>query len=212
MVRKLLVVLTALLFIASGKAHAFERGDWHVAVFSSVHSDKELSNDLLIGLITGDLDLRPSYFASIAVSRTILKDVPLPIPFTDLALEGNSFEIEGQIVKHFGLQNHIEFTASILFRTGELNITDALSVNFAVGEGVSYALQPPADEFGPSGVRGLNAPKFQNFLSFEFEFSHAELPDWHLVTRLHHRSGIFGLISPKITGSNFLAIGIRKDF
>ena len=198
MVRRLLAVLTVLCFVGPNLAHAFERGDWHVSVFSSVHSDKELSDDLLIGLVTGNLDLRPSYFASIAVSRTILKDVPLPVPFTDRVIEGNSFEVEGQIVKHFGLQNHLEFTASILFRTGELNITDAFSVNFAVGEGLSYALRSPADEFGPTGVRGLNAPKFQNFLSFEFEFSHAALPDWHLVTRLHHRSGIFGFISPKI--------------
>jgi hypothetical protein len=33
-----------------------------------------------------------------------------------------------------------------------------------------------------------------------------------LVTRVHHRSGAYGLIAPPRVGSNFLALGVNLDF
>ena len=45
----------------------------------------------------------------------------------------------------------------------------------------------------------------------EAEFKHASLPGVAVVPRIHHRSGVFGLIAPKTSGSNFIGVGVRVD-
>ena len=48
-------------------------------------------------------------------------------------------------------------------------------------------------------------------MGFEAEFTHASQPNIHLVAKLHHRSGVYGLVSPRHTGSNFIGGGVRFD-
>lgn len=33
-----------------------------------------------------------------------------------------------------------------------------------------------------------------------------------VITRVHHRSGVYGLIAPQRVGSNFMVFGIRYKF
>jgi hypothetical protein len=47
---------------------------------------------------------------------------------------------------------------------------------------------------------------------FELAFSHPNIPQWGLVTRLHHRSGAGGLFNDVSGASNAWAIGIRYSF
>ena len=51
--------------------------------------------------------------------------------------------------------------------------------------------------------------KLQNYNAYELEWGLAASDRVSLVTRIHHRSGIFGLVAPPHVGSNFLAIGLR---
>jgi hypothetical protein len=82
----------------------------------------------------------------------------------------------------------------------------------AAGFGFSQALKKPKYEKGSEGIRGVHTRKFQFHILGELEFTSADAPDWHMVLRLQHRSGIWGVISPRRTGSNYLGLGIRKDF
>jgi hypothetical protein len=84
-----------------------------------------------------------------------------------------------------------------------------------VGEGLSYAFSIPAVE------RSLhneyfdvehNTSKLMNYLMFELSFAVPKTKHWHIFTRIHHRSGVFGLFNDATDGSNVLAIGTRYDF
>lgn len=53
--------------------------------------------------------------------------------------------------------------------------------------------------------------QFQYYMAFELEYA---APQWErvsVIARLHHRSGIYGLVSPSTTGSNFFGAGLRWD-
>jgi hypothetical protein len=49
-------------------------------------------------------------------------------------------------------------------------------------------------------------------LAFETELAHGVVPGWSLVGRVHHRSGSFGILAEKDSGSNFIGMGLRRDF
>jgi len=202
------VILAAALFAAPAEAGSGR--DWHVSAFASVWAETNLP-EIPYNIVTGKLHLENTYFTSLALSRVLVKDFAVPLPFGK-ALKGNRLELEGQIVKHWGKQKHVELTGALVWRTGDWYFTDNLGVNFAVGDGLSYALHRPRFEKGKSGIRGDHSYRLQNHIMMELEFSSASTPDWHFVARLHHRSGIYGLVSPHKTGSNYFGIGLRRDF
>ena len=108
------------------------------------------------------------------------------------------------------MQDNAEVGAAYTLHTPDLEL-GAAGVNFATGVGLSYALGTPSYEDGP-----LNDParryRLQLLLLFDLEWKLHGYGDWSLVTRVHHRSGVYGLIAPSHVGSNFLALGIRYKF
>ncbi|WP_372616714.1 hypothetical protein [Falsiroseomonas sp.] len=155
----------------------------------------------------GDDALGDGYFASVLASRVLVRELRTDLPVLGPLIDGGSIELEGQFGQHFGLQRHAEASLALLWRSRELRLPfSAMQLNLAVAEGLSYALSRPTYE----GVVNERSPqKFLNYLAFEAEFSHPDWPGVSLVPRLHHRSGIFGLIAPQGSGSDFLGIGVR---
>jgi len=148
-----------------------------------------------------------SYFVSALLSRVLMPELNTNLPLVGPLIDDTSIELEGQIGHHFGLQDHAEVTLALQWRSPDLAIplTNA-RLNLAIGEGFSYALSRPAYE----GVSYSQEPrKFLNYLTLEAEFSHPSLPGVSLVPRVHHRSGIYGAIAPRGSGSNFFGIGLR---
>jgi len=47
---------------------------------------------------------------------------------------------------------------------------------------------------------------------FEFDFALPHEPSWSLVTRIHHRSGVFGLFGGVHGATNAFSLGIRYHF
>ena len=156
---------------------------------------------------TGRLRFEDSNFAGAALTRTIVPSFAIPLPGTDFAFRGNRIELEGQVVRHFGEQHHWEGTLALMFRTGDIPLFGGLSVNLGFAEGFSYASERPELEGSPR----VRPRHFLNYLAVEAEFKHASLPGVAVVPRIHHRSGVFGLIAPKTSGSNFIGIGVRVD-
>lgn len=140
-----------------------------------------------------------------ALSRVVVPSFPIPLPGTDLALRGNRFELEGQAVRHFGWQEQLEGTLALMFRTGDLPLAGGLSVKWGFAEGLSYASEPPALEGSPT----VRPRRFLNDLAVEAEFTRRALPRVSIVPRIHYRSGVFGLIAPRTSGSNFIGVGVR---
>jgi hypothetical protein len=151
---------------------------------------------------TRRLDFRDQYFASVAYSQVLIRDLPMLGRLRD-----SSLELEGQLVRHFGTMTHPEATAAIVWRSPEATF-GGTSVNFAVGKGLSYAFGTPHLE----GVRrDREVQRLMSYLSFEAEVSHAALPNLSLVPRLHHRSGAYGLVGPRGDGANYIGLGLRFD-
>lgn len=179
---------------------------WHLTLYGS----RWVNADLLAipeRVITGRLTTEDAYFVGAGVSRVVVPSFTVPLPGTELALRGNRIELEGQVLRHFGGQSHWEGTLALMFRTGQIPLFGGLSVNLAFGEGLSYASERPRLE----GSFRVEPTRFLNYLAFEAEFSHASLPGVYFVPRIHHRSGIFGVIAERESGSNFIGAGIRVD-
>lgn len=159
-------------------------------------------------LITLDVPTRPAYFAGVSFNVVAVRNFVLPLGLFDL--HDNDIEFEAQLLKHHGLQSHVEGTLAWVIRSGERCAWGAC-VAFAFSEGGSYAFADPVYEKGITGVRGQNTVRFQHHMAFELEWTARALPDFHFLTRLHHRSGIYGVISPQKTGSNYIGVGLRYD-
>ncbi|WP_230531241.1 hypothetical protein [Microvirga roseola] len=201
-----LVVAAGLVLGTPASAQAPAR-DWHISVYGSQWVNADLleipERSLTVGLTREE-----AYFVGFGLSRAITPPFSIPLPGTDFAFRGNRLELEGQVLRHFGDQSHWEGTLALLFRTGQIPLFGGLSVNFAFGEGLSYSSEPPNLE----GSFRVEPSRLLNYLSFEADFTHASLPGVSIVPRIHHRSGIFGVIAPRESGSNYIGVGLRVDF
>ena len=158
----------------------------------------------------GDLQWQPSYFTALALRRT----------FGALGGAGNSLQggplagiepgLEIVLAGHRGLQHNGELGVAGTLRAAPWALG---AVNLAPGAGIglSHAFGTPSYEDGPVSQPSRRYPT-QLLLLFDVEWSLRQWPGLSLVTRVHHRSGAYGLIAPRHVGSNFLALGLRCDF
>jgi hypothetical protein len=184
--------------------------DWIIGLHGAVWAETQLPK-LPYNIVTGNLRFRDAQLLQLSLSRVIVKDFSVPLP-GDLSLNGNSVELQVIGAQHFGLEDHQEVVAALNLRSGEIPLFGDVSFNFAWANGLSYALQPPKLERGPGGLRGVDTRQFQYYMGIEQEWTFARDARWHFVTMLHHRSGIYGLISPQKTGSNYMGAGLNIDF
>ena len=176
---------------ARGASDAADRR-WSITVYGGRHTDNTLG-DLFTKFSP---DWEDSYIGSVALARefaTLTRHI--------------RFELEAQVVKHFSRQDHWEFNALLLGRWVTFPWSDYVYTTLAVGEGLSYATKVPRLEIENNG----KSRRVLNYLSFELSFSPPQHREWTLVTRIHHRSGAFGLFGQR-EGSNVLAVGLRYRF
>lgn len=105
-----------------------------------------------------------------------------------------------------------EFDAYLMVRRTNRLWARYLYTTMAVGEGVSYATSVPYVEQG--GITGISSTRFLDFMTFEITFALPSYPYFQVVTRIHHRSGCYGLFYPKDQGpgSNNIGVGFRYYF
>lgn len=114
--------------------------------------------------------------------------------------------------------SHISFyemDSAIVLRWLKFPWGKYIDIDFAAGEGLSYATAVPPIEIDPHSVNhgyDQHTSKLLNYLMFELTFSLPRLPSWRFLYRVHHRSGDFGLINGVANGSNFICLGIRYDY
>ncbi len=118
------------------------------------------------------------------------------------------WEIEGQVGKHWGYQHHWETNALVTLRWLKFPWDHVLDTSFAVGDGISYASQKPKMELDKMG----KTSNVLNYLMFEWECIIPNHTNVSLFARIHHRSGVYGLINNISGGSNMLTGGFRIKF
>jgi hypothetical protein len=115
------------------------------------------------------------------------------------------WEVEGQIVKHFEQQTHLEFNGLVILRWMRIPWDNYLDTSLAIGDGLSYATRHPSLEQG----NGEKTAHLLNYLMIEVAFNCFRKPSLQLFVRIHHRSGVYGLFNGVTEGSNFLCLGLR---
>jgi hypothetical protein len=187
-----LYLLTVIFFSFIPLSPADAQGNWALTLYSGRLTDSNLAKTA-----TFNFDFEDSYFIDLALSRRLYT-------YRDYF----NLEIEGQIAKHFGDQHHWEFNGVAYLRWLPFPWDSYLDTSFAAGVGLSYATSVPEVE----AKNHEEAAKFLGALMFELAFSHPRIPQWGLVTRLHHRSGAWGLFNDVHGASNAWAIGLRYAF
>ena len=124
------------------------------------------------------------------------------------------------------LQFGWEFIAAQHYGKGEVLETDALffikyarilppcaklNTDFTWGYGASYVWGNPYFDDDPYGREGEKYPLITYFM-IDWDFYLKSTPDVHFFFRIHHRSGVYGLVAPVNVGTNFLGYGFRYFF
>ena len=193
------ICLTVAYFMITGVWQNACAGDWAVTLWGGPLNIASFGDT-----VTGKADYQDSYIAALAVSKRFdaVRQYFGPVK------EHLDFELEGQFVQHFNLQDHCEVNGLFVLRWLTFPWNGWIETSFAAGEGFSFALERPELE----AIGKPDTPRLLNYVLFELTFSLPEKPDWSLVARLHHRSGIFGLIHGKKDASNAVGLGIRHRF
>ena len=171
-------------------AEAKSANPWYTTLVGGVYSGSQLLE------IPARLDLKDSYTFGVSVSKQFAEWTRY------MRLEG-----ELQVLKHFGEQDHWEFTGSLNLRWVVFPWNRYIETSVALGEGLSWATEIPALEKADPTNSGNS--QLLNYILLEVTFAIPESP-WSLVTRIHHRSGAWGLFGH--SGSNILEAGIRYRF
>jgi len=189
----------ALALLASGFARAEippterEGADGRTAIF--VYAG-QFSDTRLNQIVRFDTDFRSSWVAIVGMNRRL----------ADLGPHAR-LEAEANVAQHRGLQSHPELNAGVLMRWNLFPWDAALDTSFALGSGLSYAFKRPRIEWTPE----QDPERWLKYMVVELEVTRPEWGDWSGLARIHHRSGIFGLLSDA-RGSNFVGLGLRRRF
>lgn len=166
------------------------RNPWFVTLFGGQYSGSQLLE------IPARLDLKDAWTLGLSVSKQFAQ-------WTRFM----RWELELQTLKHFGEQEHWEFTGSVNLRWMVFPWNRYVETTAAIGEGLSWATEIPALEKAEP-TNSENA-QLLNYLLLELTVAPPE-SSWSLATRIHHRSGVFGVFGH--SGSNVLELGVRHRF
>lgn len=180
-----------------------------VSVFAGKGANHNL-RELPDKIISGSLDWDKSYFAALGFGKTRGTLGQSTESFRDTPFASVRHGYEAVLSKHFGMQNNSEVGVAYMLKTPDLHLLK-LKINLGAGAGLSYALGYPAYEDGPDNDPARRY-RLQLLALFDLEWGMTGLENLSVITRVHHRSGVYGLIAPRHVGSNFLTIGIRYRF
>ena len=151
-----------------------------------------------------------SYFTGVGLGKTVGTLGGSIGPLRSTLVENVQHGYELVLLQHRGRQTVQELGAAYMLRSPNLEVAQ-LRVNVSGGLGLSHTFGTPSYEDGPKDDPARRY-RTQLLILLEAEWSLASLPDWSLVTRIHHRSGAYGLIAPRQVGSNFIVAGVRYRF
>ena len=185
----LLPALLALVTLASAPAAGAEK-TWAVTQLGGQYSGSRL---LELG---GSVDFKDSYTVGLSVSHQFVDWGP-----------HIRWELEGQMLKHVGEQEHVELASSTNARWITFPWNRHLETSLAFGGGLSVTSEVPVLE--KRDPENSQAATLLHYILLEAAVGRPG-SSWSLVGRVHHRSGIFGLFSH--SGSNVLEAGLRYRF
>ena len=197
---KIFVILIAFsLFAAKGQTADLkeektgQEHQWGLSLYGGAHAI-----DTIHDIITFDADYSDGNTLLVAaLSREVYRTRQQHL----------SFEIEGQVGRHFGDDvSHWEFVALGLGRWHTFPWNDVVDTSFGTGVGLSSYTEISTVE----KYKTDDAQRLLGYLAFELTFGLPQIPRWVLLTRIHHRSGLKGVIGEG--SSNYLTVGLKYAF
>lgn len=180
----------------------YDKYEWGVMGYVGAMTGSELYHDMYFDFN----GLGPGTLYSFEVLRQLPKDNWARQLFRGLV---STIEVGGNYTYETDPTGPInEGNAYFVFRWRDFPWNHKVLTTFGIGEGLSYASHVPQQELDSEDEPG-NATRLLNYLMTELTFSMPEHPEWQVMYRLHHRSGVFGLYTPGTVGSTAAGIGVR---
>ena len=107
--------------------------------------------------------------------------------------------------------NIFVFSPYIMARWSNFPWSKTIRTTFGLGGGLSFATDIPSIEMHPQKPDG-DYKNLLHYIAVEATFALPKHPDWQVVYRLHHRSGVFGLMGAENVGNTAVQIGVRHYF
>ena len=165
---------------------------WFVSIYGGLNAEENFAKIVVPNASISD----SNYIVVVALAREIYR-----------YKQWLSFELEGQVGKHFGPKDdQWEFVGAILGRWHRFPWDKYIDTSFAMGAGLSLNSEVSQLELD----RDENAQRLLGYLAFETTFGLPQFPRWDLMIRVHHRSGAQGIIGESVT--NYLCVGLKFAF
>ena len=121
-----------------------------------------------------------------------------------------TLEPEVGIGQRFGSQSATELWGALFFRYHGFPWDHVVVTTFAVSTGLNWASEvtPQEDDRANDG----KGTPWMHYFAPELTFALPSHPNVELMLRLHHRSGVFGLVSDAWGGAQYATIGLRVRF
>lgn len=101
-----------------------------------------------------------------------------------------------------------EIDPYLLFQWTNFPWNNYVKTSIGIGEGLSYVTKVPQAE----AENSTETQNLLNFLMFEIGVAMPSHPEWEILGRVHHRSGVFGLYTTGNSGSTAVGLAIRYHF
>ena len=122
-----------------------------------------------------------------------------------------TLEPEVGIGQRFGSQSATELWGALFFRYHGFPWDDVVVTTVAVSTGLNWASEVTPRRAGP-GATTARAAAGCTIFAPELTFALPSHPNVELMFRLHHRSGVFGLVSDAWGGAQYATVGLRVRF
>ncbi len=214
MIKSFATIASALLMVCIVMLTSFSASGQSVeATASDTFADRKWSLLLFGGQLSGNAfgrTLNPTsqakrlniYFSGAAFNRNLYG--------------GNYFDIEAeaglgyQYSSTVSGNNSPQVWGALYLRYKKFPWNKFIHTTVAMNTGLSYSFEKTAFEAAEGRADGTQ--HLLHYLAPEITFSLPEHRDWELVFRLHHRSGIYGILGCSSCGTNFVTVGVRKHF
>jgi len=193
MIHVLLVLISANVSAeASDSENSESNYKWFISIYGGPYTDENLAE-----MVTFNADYSNSkYIFVVALAREIYQ-----------YRQWLSFEVEGQVGKHFGPRDdQWQFNGLMLGRWHAFPWDKYIDTSAAMGAGLSFNTEVSQIELD----RDSHAQRLLGYLAFELTFGLPQYPRWDLMLRIHHRSGAKGIIGESV--SNYLCAGLKFAF
>lgn len=129
-----------------------------------------------------------------------------------------SIEPELGVGKRFGQMHATEIWAAFNLRWTWFPWNDYVRTSIGLSDGFSFTSKIDPKERVLSNLRiegnrlVFKSSQWQNFFTPELTLGLPQYPEYDLLVRFHHRSGIYGLINDTFSGAQFFSVGFRSRF